>query len=144
MPIIKSAVKRAKQTIARRDRNVATKKAVKEATKAFLATPNATTLSAAQSAIDTAVKKNMLEKNTAARRKALLAKKAKEAGVKLTAAPAKKAAPKAAAKPAATKTTAAKKPATTAKAKPAAAKKPAAKATPAAKKAPAKKAADKK
>ena len=142
MPIIKSAVKRAKQTIARRDRNVATKKAVKEATKAFLATPNATTLSAAQSAIDTAVKKNMLEKNTAARRKALLAKKAKEAGVKLAAT--KKAAPKATAKPAATKTTAAKKPATTAKAKPAAAKKPAAKATPAAKKAPAKKAADKK
>ena len=128
MPIIKSAVKRAKQTIARRDRNVATKKAVKEATKAFLATPNATTLSAAQSAIDTAVKKNMLEKNTAARRKALLSRTAKAAGVKIEAKKTTKAAAKPAAK-AAPKATAAK---------PAAAKKPAAKKT------PAKKAADKK
>ena len=100
MPIIKSAIKRAKQTVARRDRNVATKKALKEAMKAFTATPTAATLSAAQSAIDTAVKKNVLNKNTASRRKALLSKNAKAAGVKLTAT-AKKAAPKAAAKPAA-------------------------------------------
>ena len=113
MPIIKSAVKRAKQTIIRRDRNVATKRALKDATKAFIASPSAETLSAAQSAIDTAVKKNVLEKNTAARRKALLSKKAKAAGVKLAAAkkPATKAAPKtAAAKPAAKKAPA-KKPA---------------------------------
>lgn len=120
MPIIKSAIKRAKQTAVRRERNVATKRALKDAVKAFTAMPSATTLSAAQSAIDTAVKKNVLNKNTAARRKALLAKKAKEAGVKITAA--KKAAPKAAAK-APAKTAAAKKPA----AKKAPAKKPAAK-----------------
>ena len=119
MPIIKSAIKRAKQTVVRRERNVATKKSLKEAVKAFNANPSATTLSAAQGAIDTAVKKNVLNKNTAARRKALLAKTAKEAGVKLTAT--KKAAPKAAAKPAAPK--AAAKPA----AKKAPAKKPAAK-----------------
>ena len=128
MPIIKSAVKRAKQTIIRRERNVATKRTLKEAVKAFNAAPSAETLSAAQSAIDTAVKKNILEKNTAARRKALLSRKAKAAGVTL--APAKKAAPKtapkAAAKPAAK---------TTAKAVPA---------KPAAKKAPAKKPAAKK
>ena len=112
MPIIKSAVKRAKQTIIRRERNVATKRTLKEATKAFIAAPSVETLSAAQSAIDTAVKKNVLEKNTAARRKALLSKKAKAAGVKLAAAkkPAAKAAPKAAAKPA-TKKAPAKKPA---------------------------------
>jgi ribosomal protein S20 len=121
MPIIKSAIKRAKQTVVRRERNVATKRALKDAVKAFNAKPTAATLSAAQSAIDTAVKKNVLNKNTAARRKALLAKTAKEAGVKLTAT--KKAAPKAtatktAAKPAAAKKTPAKKPA---------AKKPAAK-----------------
>ena len=128
MPIIKSAVKRAKQTIVRRERNIATKKAVKEATKAFLAEPSAKTLSAAQSAIDTAVKKNMLEKNTAARRKALLSRTAKAAGVKIEAKKTTKAAAKPAAK-AAPKATAAK---------PAAAKKPAAK------KAPAKKAADNK
>ena len=120
MPIIKSAIKRAKQTVVRRERNVATKKSLKEAVKAFNANPSATTLSAAQGAIDTAVKKNVLNKNTAARRKALLAKTAKEAGVKLTAT--KKAAPKAAAKPAAAKKAAAK-PA----AKKAPAKKPAAK-----------------
>ena len=108
MPIIKSAIKRAKQTIKRRERNVATKRELKDAVKAFNAKPTAATLSAAQSAIDTAVKKNVLNKNTASRRKALLSKTAKEAGVKL--APAKKAAPKtAAAKPAAKP--AAKKPA---------------------------------
>lgn len=122
MPIIKSAIKRAKQTIKRRERNVATKRDVKTAVKAFMAKPTATTLSQVQSEIDTAVKKGLLEKNTAARRKANYSKIAKEAGVKLTAA-----------KKAATKATPAKP----------AAKKPAA-SKPAAKKAPAKKPAAKK
>ncbi len=122
MPIIKSAIKRAKQTVKRRERNVATKKDVKEALKAFIAKPTTTTLSKVQSEIDTAVKKNVLNKNTASRRKAGLAKIAKEAGVKLGAA--KKAAPaKTAAKPAAKKSAAAKAPAT----KKAPAKKPVAK-----------------
>jgi ribosomal protein S20 len=137
MPIIKSAVKRMKQTIKRRERNVAVKRDVKGAVKAFLEKPTAAGLSAAQSEIDTAVKKNLLSKNTAARRKANLAKVAKEAGVKVEAsaakAPATKAAPKATAKPAVTK----------APAKATTAKKPAAK-KPAAAKAPAKKAAPKK
>ena len=123
MPIIKSAIKRAKQATVRRERNVATKKDVKSAVKAFHAKPTAKTLAAAQSEIDTAVKKNVLNKNTAARRKSALAKVAKEAGVKLDAA---KKAP--AAKTAATKAPA-KKPATKTAAKPASAKKPAAKAT---------------
>ena len=82
MPIIKSAIKRAKQTAVRRERNIATKRALKDATKAFRAKPSATTLSEAISAVDVAVKKNVLNKNTAARRKALLSKQAKEAGVK--------------------------------------------------------------
>ncbi len=129
MPIIKSAIKRAKQTIVRRDRNVATKRALKNATKAFNAAPSAATLAEVHSALDTAVKKNVLEKNTVARRKAQLSKQAKEAGVTFDG---KKAAPKAAPK-AATKPAAKKAPAkaTTAKAaaKPAAAKKPAAKKT---------------
>jgi ribosomal protein S20 len=97
MPIIKSAIKRAKQTIKRRDRNVGIKRDIKEAVKAFHAKPSAETLSKAHSEIDTAVKKNLLKKNTAARRKAGLAKVAKEAGVKLGAAkkaPAKKPATK--------------------------------------------------
>jgi len=114
MPIIKSAIKRAKQTIKRRDRNVATKRDIKDAVKAFMDKPSAATLSKVQSEIDTAVKKNLLVKNTAARRKAHYAKIAKEAGVKL--ATASKAAPKAAAakpaaKPAAKKATATKAPA---------------------------------
>ena len=140
MPIIKSAIKRAKQAVVRRERNVATKKDVKSAVKAFHAKPSAKTLSAAQSEIDTAVKKNILDKRTAARRKSQLSKVAKEAGVKLETtkkAPAK-AAPEATTKPAAKKTatTAAKKPAATKTAT----KKPAAKAaSTTAKKAPAKK-----
>jgi ribosomal protein S20 len=134
MPIIKSAIKRAKQTIKRRERNVGIKRDIKDATKAFIAKPTAAALSAAHSEIDTAVKKGLLKKNTAARRKSSLAQIAKTAGVKLGAAPAKaKVAPKApAAKAAPAKTTAAK---------PAVKKAPAKK--PVAKKAPAKKPAAK-
>lgn len=132
MPIIKSAIKRMKQTVKRRDRNVGIKRDIKNATKAFLAKPTAEGLSAAQSELDTAVKKKLLKKNTASRRKANLSKVAKEAGVKL--ATTKKAAPKAATKPAAkkaeTKAAPAKKPATkAAAAKKTPAKKPAAKKT---------------
>jgi ribosomal protein S20 len=130
MPIIKSAIKRMRQTAKRRTRNVTTKRNLKDAVKAFLAKPTTTGLSAAQSEIDTAVKKNILPKNTAARRKAQLSRVAKEAGVKLgttTKTAAKPAAKKAEAKAPATK--AAAKPAAkkAAPAKKAAAKKPAAK-----------------
>jgi ribosomal protein S20 len=135
MPIIKSAVKRMKQTAVRRERNVGIKRDIKTAVKAFMAKPSAATLSKAQSEYDTAVKKGLLKKTTVARRKAGLSKAAKAAGVKLTAAP-KKAAT-VAKKPVATKPAAAK-PAAAAKKAPA--KAPAAK-KPAAKKAPAKKAA---
>lgn len=129
MPIIKSAIKRVRQAATRRDRNVGTKRAIKLAVKAFTAEPNQSTLASAQSAIDTAVKKNVLEKATAARRKSALVKLAKAAGVKPAAAKKAKAATKPAAKPATKKPVA--KP-TTAAAKAPAVKKPAAK--PAAKK----------
>ncbi len=115
MPIIKSAIKRAKQTVKRRERNIGVKKDVKSATKVFMAEPTAKNLAAAHSELDTAVKKGLLKKNTAARRKSALSKVAKDAGVKLETA-----------KKAPAKTTAAK-PATKAPAKPAAAKKPATK-----------------
>ena len=134
MPIIKSAIKRMKQTAKRRERNVGIKRDIKGAVKAFMAKPTAEGLSAAQSELDTAVKKGLLKKATVSRRKAGLVKIAKAAGVKPAAAK-KKAAPKAAPKAAAAP---AKKPAT---------KKPAIKATtakPVAKKAPAKKPAAKK
>ena len=133
MPIIKSAIKRMKQTIKRNERNVGIKREIKDATKSFLAKPSSEGLSKAHSELDTAVKKGLLKKNTVARRKSQLAKVAKDAGVKL--APAKKAAAKPATKSPATKPVAAKKPAT--------AKETADKA-PAAKKAPAKKPAAKK
>lgn len=129
MPIIKSAIKRAKQTIKRRERNVGIKRDIKSAVKEFMASPTAKTLGAAHSEIDTAVKKGLIKKNTAARRKSQLSAVAKNTGVKLVA---KKAAVKTeekavakpkTAKPVASKKSVAKKVAT----KPAAAKKPAAK-----------------
>ena len=73
MPIIKSAIKRMKQTAKRRERNVGIKRDIKGALKAFTAKPTAAGLSAAQSEIDTAVKKGLLKKATASRRKAGLA-----------------------------------------------------------------------
>jgi ribosomal protein S20 len=128
MPIIKSAIKRMKQTIKRNERNVGIKREIKDATKSFLAKPTSEGLSKAHSELDTAVKKGLLKKNTVARRKAQLAKVAKDAGVKL--APAKKAAAKpAAAKASAAKPAAAKKPAAKTTAAKPAAKKPAAKKT---------------
>lgn len=127
MPIIKSAIKRVKQAAKRRERNVSTKRDIKSAVKSFLAKPTSEGLSKAQSEIDTAVKKNLIAKATAARRKSALAKTAKAAGVKIAAA-------KKAVKPAT-----AKKPTVKAPAKKAAPVK-----KPAAKKAPAKKPATKK
>ena len=117
MPIIKSAIKRAKQTLKRRERNIGIKRDIKSAVKAFMAEPSAEALAAAHSELDTAVKKNLLKKNTAARRKSTLSAIAKKAGVKLEAtkkpaakAPVKTAA-KTTAKSTATKKSAAKKPA---------------------------------
>ncbi len=132
MPIIKSAIKRAKQSITRRSRNLQVKRAVKQDTQAVLAAIAAgdvkvldAKLAEAYSEIDRAVKKHTLHKNTAARRKAQLA-----AAVSKVSAPGAEveAKPKAATSKGAGKAASAKKTAT--------AKKPAAKKTPA-KKAPA-------
>lgn len=124
MPIIKSAIKRARQEVKRKQRNLLTKRNIKEATKAFIAKPSADKLSLTQSEIDKAVKKGLIKRNTAARRKSQLSAIAKAAGVKLdttkkvkttTVKKAVKVAPKAAAKPVvklATKKVTAKKPAT--------------------------------
>lgn len=128
MPIIQSAIKRARQATKRRDRNVGIKRDIKEATKEFMAKPTSASLSKAHSELDKAVKKGLMKKQTVARRKASLAKIAKNAKVKLV--PAAKPASKTTAKPAvkatSAKTTIAKKPA----AKTAAVKKPAAKKAP--------------
>ncbi len=125
MPIIKSAVKRMHQTVKRKARNQVTKRNLRDETKAFTAAIDAKDakkageeLKKVQSALDIAVKKNILKKNTAARKMSRLSAQAKAAGVKPLAS-AKKAAPK-------TTKPASKAPAKKAPAK-AAAKKPAAK-----------------
>jgi len=82
MPIIKSAKKAARQADARRAHNVEIKKDIKAALKAFKTNPTAENLSKAQSEYDKAAKKNLLKKNTASRRKAALARFAKEANAK--------------------------------------------------------------
>lgn len=125
MPIIKSAIKRMKQTATRRARNVNLKQDIKDATKAFRAKPSSEALSKAQAQLDIAVKKNLLKTGTAARRKSQLAREAKAAGVKLAPSTKKKVAtPKVTPKKAPAKTAATKKPV----AKKAAVKKPTAKA----------------
>jgi len=130
VPIIKSAIKRVKQAEVARQRNVAAKRALKLAVKAFETKPSAETLAAVSSELDKMLKKNLLPKNTVARRKSALSAKAKAAGVKLSAAKPKATAAKPAAKKAPAKTAVAKKPAAKkAPAKAAAAKKPAAKKT---------------
>jgi small subunit ribosomal protein S20 len=125
MPIIKSAKKRVKVSAKAATRNAKTKRTLREAVKSFhaaLTGGKATEISAAQakanSAIDTAAKKNVIHKNKAAHKKSQLATAAKAAGAKPAAAKktTKPAAPKAAtkkatAKPVAKKAAAPKKPA---------------------------------
>src|SRR3990167_7920852 len=101
MPIIKSAKKRVKVASYAHSRNLNTKRQVREALKKFsaaLETGKPAELAKAQreavSALDIAVKKNIIHKNKAARFKSGLAKKVKEAGIK----PAKATAAKPAAK----------------------------------------------
>lgn len=107
MPIIKSAKKAARQSVKRRSKNQEIKKVIRNALKEFRNNPSAETMTKVQSEYDKAVKKGLLKKNTASRRKAKLAKFAKENNVKL--AGAKKAAEKPAAKKPAAKKAPAKK-----------------------------------
>ena len=122
MPIIKSAKKAARQAVKRTEHNSEIKKSIKAALKAFKANPTPETLAKAQSEYDKAVKKDLIKKNTASRRKAKLHGIAKQSGMKLAAKatkPATKAEPKAEAKVATkstAKTSSAKKPATKSKA----------------------------
>jgi ribosomal protein S20 len=125
MPIIKSAIKRVRQTAKRRSQNLRVKAAVKQDVRTLMdalalgdAKASEAAMRAAQSEIDRAVKKGTLHKNTAARRKSRLV----AASVKALA-PAEKAETKPKAKTASTaKKSATKKPV----AKKSPAKKPAA------------------
>ena len=84
MPIIKSAIKRARQQAKRRSHNIAVKRAVRldirnfvEAIEKGEAKAVTETFRAAVSEIDRAVKKGTLHRNTAARRKSQLSQLAK-------------------------------------------------------------------
>ena len=84
MPIIKSAAKRMRQDKKRHAKNLRVKRDLKSATKAFLAEPTFDGMKVVQSKLDTAVKKNILKKNTAARRMSQISATAKAAGVKIS------------------------------------------------------------
>ena len=83
MPLIKSAIKQMKQDQRRYAQNLRTKRAMRTAIKAFQNSPDFSAMCRAQSAIDTAAKKNVISKQAAARRIKHLAKLAKESGVKI-------------------------------------------------------------
>lgn len=103
MPIIKSAIKRVRQSAKRQARNAVVKKNFKGLIKNFISLVEEGKQAAAtkllpelQKAIDLATKKNLLHKNTAGRKKSQLMKMV--GGEAKKAAPVKKAAPKKAAK----------------------------------------------
>lgn len=79
MPIIKSAKKAARQAVKRTAKNQQIKSDIKSTLRTFKANPTPENMSKAQSEYDKAVKKGLLKKNTASRRKAALAKIAKAA-----------------------------------------------------------------
>jgi small subunit ribosomal protein S20 len=90
MPIIKSAKKRVKIAAKAQARNARTKRTLREALKAFSKAVESgkagdiqKTQREAISALDIAVKKDIIHKNKAARQKASLSAKAKAAGAKV-------------------------------------------------------------
>lgn len=85
MPIIKSAKKRVKTAKKAAVRNSKTKRSFREAIKLFGKKTTSVNHSKAQSSIDKAAKKGVINKNKAARIKKQLATKAKASGVKPTA-----------------------------------------------------------
>lgn len=75
MPIIKSAKKKLRQDVARRQRNVATLNAMRSAVKKARTSPTAKNIQEAYSRLDKAAKKRVIHKNKAARLKAALTRK---------------------------------------------------------------------
>lgn len=80
MPITSSAKKALRGSLRKREQNDARRDAVRKAVKTVKAAGSATTkeqIALAYKAIDKAHKRGLIKKNTAARRKALVAKMAK-------------------------------------------------------------------
>lgn len=78
MPIIHSAKKKLKQDVTRTKLNRVTITAMKKAVKEARLKPTPKNLQAAQSLLDTAVKKKVIHKNKAARLKSRLSSKIKK------------------------------------------------------------------
>ncbi len=83
MPIIKSATKKMKQDKRRYAQNLRTKRTMRTAIKAFEAEPTFDTLREAQSAVDTAAKKHVISRQSAARKVKHLSAFAKSHDVKI-------------------------------------------------------------
>ncbi len=75
MPVIKSAIKKLKQSIKHEAQNRSVKRQFKELVDAFKKTPTAKAYAAAVSALDKAAKNNVIHKNKAARLKSRLSKR---------------------------------------------------------------------
>lgn len=82
MPILSSAKKALRVSLRKQDINTRARSQMKTAIKGFMTAPSATALQEAFSQIDRAVKGNLLHRNTAARRKSLLARTLKQAQTK--------------------------------------------------------------
>lgn len=111
MPVIKSAKKRVRVANKAAIRNAKSKRIWKSALKTYMRSPSPENFSAAQSAIDTAAKKNVIHANKAARLKRHMMVFAKASNVKFPDKKASKPAPQTAKKPSASKPSAPKKPA---------------------------------
>lgn len=79
MAIIKSAKKAIRSSARKRTFNLRRQRAMREAMKAFVKAPNAKLLPGVYQAIDKAMKRGVIKKNNAARKKARLAKMVKVA-----------------------------------------------------------------
>ncbi len=75
MPIIKSAIKKLKQSLKKRDKNRGIKRHLKDIIDAFKEKPSNETFSQVASALDKAAKTNVIHKNKASRLKSRLSKK---------------------------------------------------------------------
>lgn len=74
MPVIKSAIKKLRQSKVKRARNLVSKGALKNLLDAFKKKPTPGIFSKLVSALDKAAKKNLIHKNKAARLKSRLSK----------------------------------------------------------------------
>ncbi len=75
MPIIKSAIKKLKQSLKKRDHNRVVKRHLKDLLEDFKGKPNQETFAKVMSALDKAAKTNVIHKNKASRLKSRLSKR---------------------------------------------------------------------